>query len=299
MSEQFNILAIEDDENTFNAIKHGLSSGDYKVWRVSTGREALKLIKETYFIMVVTETHISDMDGIELISRLKKTDYRINVIALTTYSFLDSAIRALKAGAYAYLLKPINTEELQLMLQRAVQNSCLLIQAGKRKFYQDMSILDGLTGIYNHRHFHEMLNWQIAHLRRAPQSFSLFMIDIDSFKKFNDTHGHLEGDKVLHNAAQLFVSSTRENDLVFRYGGEEFSVILAATGQQLASRAGERLVEGARVHLPVTISIGLATFPDDSQAKDELITKADQALYRAKRLGKDRVCVYDEKLDRA
>ena len=162
-----------------------------------------------------------------------------------------------------------------------------------------MSILDGLTGIYNHRHFHEMLERQIAHLRRAPNSFSLLMIDIDDFKKYNDTKGHPEGDKVLHNAAQLFVNSTRDSDLVFRYGGEEFSVILAATGQQLASRAGERLVEGARVHLPVTISIGLATFPDDSQAKDELITKADQALYRAKRLGKDRVCIYDEKLDKA
>ena len=294
MSEQFNILAIEDDEKTFNAIKHGLSGGDYKVWRVSTGREALKLIKETYFILVITETHISDMDGIELISRLKKADYRINIIALTTYSFIDSAIKALKAGAYAYLLKPINTEELQLMLQRAVQNSCLLIQAGKRKFYQDMSILDGLTGIYNHRHFHEMLNWQIAHLRRAPQSFSLFMIDIDSFKKFNDTHGHLEGDKVLHNTAQLFVNSTRENDLVFRYGGEEFTIILPQTPQPQAEVAGERILREVRINLPITVSIGLAVFPDDAQVKADLIKKADTALYRAKSLGADRLCVFSK-----
>ena len=294
MINQFNVLIIEDNEETFNAIKHGLSSADYKVWRVSTGTEALKLIKETYFILVITETHISDMDGIELISRLKKTDYRINVIALTTYSFIDSAIKALKAGAYAYLLKPINTEELQLMLQRAVQNSCLLIQAGKRKFYQDMSILDGLTGIYNHRHFHEMLERQIAHLRRAPKSFSLLMIDIDDFKKYNDTKGHPEGDKVLHNAAQLFVSSTRENDLVFRYGGEEFAIILPQTPQTQAEVAAERILREVRINLPVTVSIGLATFPDDAQVKADLIKKADTALYRAKSLGADRLCVFSK-----
>ena len=161
-----------------------------------------------------------------------------------------------------------------------------------------MSILDGLTGVYNHRYFHERLDWQIDHLRRFPQAFSLFIIDIDDFKKYNDTNGHLAGDKVLHNAAQLFVDSTRDSDLVFRYGGEEFAIILPQTEQQNAKRVGERLIEMVRRQLPVTISIGLATFPEHAQTKNDLINRADKALYRAKRLGKDRICVYDERVDK-
>ncbi len=298
MERKFNILIVEDDEKTFKLLKDGLSDIDYKVWRATCGREALKLAKEIYFMVVITEIRIPDMNGIELIKRIKKIDHKINIIALTAYSFTDSAVEAMRKGAYAYLMKPLNVEEINLIVKKAIEHTCLLIQAGKRKYYQDMSILDGLTGVYNHRHFHERLDWQIDHLRRYPQVFSLFIIDIDDFKKYNDTNGHLEGDKVLHNAAQLFVDSTRDSDLTFRYGGEEFAIISPQTEQQNAKRMGERLIEIVRRQLPVTISIGLATFPENAQTKSDLINRADKALYRAKRLGKDRICVYDEEVDK-
>lgn len=298
MGKQFNLLIVEDDEKTFDVLKQGLSEADYKIWRAVSGREALKLAKEIYFMVVITEIRTADMDGIDLIRRLKKIDYKINVIALTAYSFIDSAVKALKAGAFTYLTKPLNTEEVRLIVQKAIENTCLLIQAGKRKYYQDMSILDGLTGVYNHRHFHEKLDWQIEHLRRSPQAFCLFMIDIDDFKKYNDTRGHQEGDKVLHNVAQLVVTTLRGSDLTFRYGGEEFAVILPQTTQQDAKRIAERLITAARSRLPVTVSIGIGTFPDNVQAKNDLINRADKALYRAKRLGKDRFCVFDERLDK-
>lgn len=298
MGKQFNILIVEDDEKTFDVLKQGLAEADYKIWRAVSGREALKLTKEIYFMVVITEIRIADMDGIELIRRIKKIDYKINVVALAAYSFIDSAVKALKAGAFTYLTKPLNTEEVRLIVRKAIENTCLLIQAGKRKYYQDMSILDGLTGVYNHRHFHEKLDWQIEHLRRSPQAFCLFMIDIDDFKKYNDTKGHQEGDKVLHNVAQLIVTTLRGSDLTFRYGGEEFSVILPQTTQEDAKRIAERLITAVRSRLPVTISVGISTFPDNVQAKNELINRADKALYRAKRLGKDRFCVFDERLDR-
>ncbi|MBU4140686.1 MAG: diguanylate cyclase [Candidatus Omnitrophica bacterium] len=298
MGREFNILIVEDDEKTFDVLKQGLAAADYKIWRAVSGAEALKLAKEIYFMVVITEIRTADMDGVELIRRLKKIDYKINVIALTAYSFIDSAVKALKAGAFTYLTKPLNTEEVRLIVQKAIENTCLLIQAGKRKYYQDMSILDGLTGVYNHRHFHEKLDWQIAHLRRSPQAFCLFMLDIDDFKKYNDTKGHQEGDKVLHNVAQLVVTTLRDSDLTFRYGGEEFAVILPQTTQQDAGRVAERLIAAVRSRLPVTISVGISTFPDNVQVKSDLIGRADKALYRAKRLGKDRFCVFDERLDK-
>ena len=297
MAGEFNILVVEDEDKTFGVLNEAFDKNKYKLWRVTTGREALNLAKEIHFVVVISELHIADMSGIELIKRIKKLDFRVNIIVLTVYSFADSAIKALKAGAYAYILKPLNLEELRLILKRSLESALLLIQAGKKKYYQDMSVLDGLTNVYNHRHFYEVLEWQVTHIRRLPQAFSLFIIDIDNFKGYNDTHGHVEGDKVLYSIAQLLVAATRDNDIVFRYGGEEFAIIMPQTPSQQAQHVGERLVEEARKRSPVTISVGLATFLEDAQAKDELVVSADKALYRAKRTGKDKICVYDKKLD--
>ncbi|MDD5282126.1 MAG: diguanylate cyclase [Candidatus Omnitrophica bacterium] len=296
-AREFNILVVEDDERTFKTIKDGLINPEYKLHRVTTGQEAINLAKEGYFVAIITEMQIGDMNGIELIRRLKKIDQRINIIGLTVYAFVNLAVEAMKEGVYSYLMKPINTEELNLVLRRAIENTFLLIQAGQRKYYQDIATMDGLTGVYNHRHFHEMLDWNISHLNRSPQAFSLFITDIDDFKKYNDTHGHVEGDKILHNFAQLLVSSTRDNDMVFRYGGEEFAVILSQTDQFSAQKAGERLLVIVRSRMPITMSVGLASFPLNAQIKSELVIRADKALYRAKKTGKNRLCTFDEKID--
>ncbi|MDP8297260.1 MAG: diguanylate cyclase [Candidatus Orphnella occulta] len=298
MSDEFNILVVEDDENIFKVLNKTFIGDRYKLWRVTTGKEALNLIKEIHFVAIISELHIADIDGIELIKRINKIDPRVNIIVLTAYSFANSAVKALEAGAYAYLLKPLNSEELKLILRRSIENTCLLIQVGKKKYYQDISILDGLTSVYNHRRFHEILEWQIDHMKRLPQAFSLFIIDIDNFKKYNDTHGHVEGDKVLHNVAQLLVTLTRDTDTVFRYGGEEFTVIMPQTPNQEAQIVGQRLIEGVRRQSSITISIGLSTFPDDTHVKEVLVVKADKALYRAKRLGRDQLCVYDKNMDK-
>jgi two-component system, cell cycle response regulator len=295
---EFNILVIEDNEVVFNELKTGLADTDYKLWRVSTGAEALKLAKDGYFIAIISELLLADINGIELVRRLKKISSQINILMLTTYAVSnDLAVDAMKAGAFAYLQKPLNMEEVKLVLRRAIENSILLIQAGRKDYYQDISTIDGLTGLYNHRYFHEMLDWTINHLRRFPQTFSLFMIDADHFKQYNDTNGHVAGDKALCSLARLFEQSVRDVDLVFRYGGEEFAIILAQTQVQDAEKIGRRLVDSARKKLPITISIGLAAFPTHAQEKKDLVIKTDKALYRAKETGRDRLCVFDEKVD--
>jgi len=297
MKNEYNVLIVESDEKTFKVLTDIFKKSGYKLWRAVTGKDALGLAKQVYFIAIIAEVYIPDMNGVDLVKRLKKITGKVNISVLTVYSFIDSAIKALNAGAYAYLLKPLNAEEVRLIVKRMIENTCLLIQAGRGKYYQDMSFIDGLTGVYNHRYFHEKLNQQISHIRRFPRSVSLFMIDIDYFKKYNDTYGHPEGDKVLRNAAQVFINATREEDMVFRYGGEEFAIILPGTTQYDARNVGVRLLEMVRAQLPVTISVGLAVIPGDAQEKSDLIAKADKALYRAKTLGRDRICVYDKKLD--
>lgn len=294
----FNILVVEDDKEAFNKLKQDLSDTNYKLWRAATGSEALKLAKNDYFIAIISELLLPDIDGVELVRRLRKMSEQINVILLTTYAVSnDLAVNALKEGGFAYLQKPLNIEEVKLVLRRAIEYSILLIQAGRRDYYEGISSLDGLTGVYNRRYFQEKLMWIVNHLRRFPQTFSLFMVDVDYFKKFNDTKGHVEGDKLLCSLARIFERALRETDTVFRYGGEEFAIIMEQTRYKDAEKIGNRLIESVRRRLPVTISVGLASFPTHAQTKEDLVVRADKALYRAKESGRDRLCIFDEKLD--
>jgi diguanylate cyclase (GGDEF)-like protein len=117
------------------------------------------------------------------------------------------------------------------------------------------------------------------------------MVDIDHFKVFNDTRGHPAGDELLNQLCKLFQDSVRQGDIVFRYGGEEFLIFLEHTSKQVAYSVSERIRQAVQAQMPVTVSIGISTFPDDGQDTDELINKADVALYKAKEQGRNRVCL--------
>jgi diguanylate cyclase (GGDEF)-like protein len=136
-----------------------------------------------------------------------------------------------------------------------------------------------------------MICREVQQLKKYPEKMSLLMIDIDNFKKYNDTHGHPAGDELLRKLAQLLKSSLRDVDIVFRYGGEEFVVILPKTDRKGGQIVAERLLVQVDLYLPTSISIGIAALPDDAETENELIEKADNALYEAKRTGKDRYCV--------
>jgi diguanylate cyclase (GGDEF)-like protein len=184
---------------------------------------------------------------------------------------------------------------------------------------EQQSRTDGLTGLYNHRFFQERLTAEVARAQRFEKPLTLLMIDVDNFKEFNDAFGHPQGDRLLKSLADLLLAQTRAQvDFVARYGGEEFVVLLLETGVGDAAVAAERLqdlVEGRRPAVAVaeairaatqaqtfdttsgkaggvTVSVGVATFPDHASTGDQLVANADKALYLAKRLGKNRTCVY-------
>lgn len=157
-----------------------------------------------------------------------------------------------------------------------------------------MAITDGLTGLYTHRYFQERLIEACKEYERTLKSFSLVMIDTDHFKKYNDTLGHPEGDKILKEISALIKSYTRESDLVCRYGGDEFSVILKESDKENSIRTAERIREAFqyRFHtypVKITSSIGVANFPEDATNKIELVAAADAALYRSKDGGRNQV----------
>jgi diguanylate cyclase (GGDEF)-like protein len=184
-------------------------------------------------------------------------------------------------------------EAIAIAMERALEHSKV----------KTLSVEDGLTGCYNRRKLDQDVDGEINRSRRYQKTFSLLMIDIDLFKKYNDHHGHGRGDQLLTDIATLFKNSLRNSDEVYRYGGDEFVILLPETDRkQAAVVAGklQRLVEvtpfeGEEESQPektVTISTGLATYPWDGNNRDELCKSADTRLYEAKKTGRNRVCCY-------
>ncbi|AAC06416.1 GGDEF domain-containing protein [Aquifex aeolicus] len=181
----------------------------------------------------------------------------------------------------------------------------ILIETSKEKtLYERMALTDPLTGLYNRRVFTEMAEKELAKAKRYGYNFSILMIDIDNFKKINDTYGHDVGDLVLKKISEILKRNVRGADLVARFGGEEFIVMLSNTNLNGAVKKAEqlrRMIEQTPIELPngeklrVTVSIGVSTYRGH-ESLEELIKEADQALYEAKRKGKNRVEVFRESL---
>jgi diguanylate cyclase (GGDEF)-like protein len=221
------------------------------------------------------------------------------VVVITAYASVESAVEVMKLGAYDYISKPFNVDRIRIVVDKALEKRKLLRAAGERDFYKRLSQLDGLTEVYNRRTFEELLSAEISRADRFRRPLSLLMVDLDQLKVVNDRFGHQVGDEVLKGAAWRLKRSVRNCDAVARYGGDEFAIILVETGKTDAMTTAHRLNRIMRTHTadvgghqgegdhPLTISIGVASYPTDGRARDELVRKADQALYEAKAQGGD------------
>jgi diguanylate cyclase (GGDEF)-like protein len=187
-------------------------------------------------------------------------------------------------------------EDIELVTSMASQASIVIENA---QLYTQATIranTDGLTGLYNHRHFHERLEQEIARGSRFGTMFSLIMMDIDLFKTYNDIYGHLAGDRILRKMAEHLKGSIRSIDMAFRYGGEEFTIILPETRLDDAYNVAERIRKTIETRMSskatsITISLGVASWPADGVTREEIIAFADAALYRAKQTGRNRTCL--------
>ncbi|MDH4263879.1 MAG: diguanylate cyclase [Spirochaetia bacterium] len=166
------------------------------------------------------------------------------------------------------------------------------------KRLEALAITDGLTGVYNHRYFYERYHQEYNRALRYNRHMSLFMIDIDHFKHYNDTNGHMAGDKVINRVAKILVKESRKSDIVARYGGEEFVIISPELDEEQALAFAERLREkiekfkfnneGAQPNGSITVSIGIAVFPDINKGPEDLLKRTDEAMYQAKRTGRNK-----------
>ena len=315
MEDSMRILVADDDESLRGVLAMVLEDDGYLVVTAASGEEALEFYLAEPFPLVVTDIRMGGMSGIELLQKLKEISTETEVIVITSYASVDTALTALRLGAYDYLVKPFEELELisnvvaraaekirlvhenRLLLENLMRNRDELEQ--KNRTLQDQSVRDGLTGLFNRRYLQEVLEMEASRCRRKKEAFSLVFLDIDHFKKFNDIQGHPEGDMVLKTLALLLTERLRKNDVIARYGGEEFLILLPETPKENGIYCAETIcsliagydfigTQGQSLG-QVTVSIGIATFPDDGAGVEDIVLRADEALYAAKHGGRNQV----------
>ncbi len=294
------LLIIDDEEDVRMLLRDLLEESDYEVQTARCGEDALKMIRASTYDLVVTDLRLTGMHGLEVIKEVKAIDAGIDVIVMTGYASVNSAVESMKAGAVDYITKPFNSDQIRMVVKKNIERREYQRLAQEREFYRVLSSIDGLTELYNYRYLHQYLKMELEREKRYKRQLSLVMIDIDDFKSYNDQFGHLVGDMVLKKIASIFRNATRGCDVLCRYGGEEFAIILPETSKEEAVIVCERIrksvettemVDEQRNPVgKVSVTLGLASFPADADNKDDLIDNADRALYQGKEAGKN--CIF-------
>ncbi|NMH64004.1 diguanylate cyclase [Shewanella salipaludis] len=294
-------ILIVDDQLINIKILHRLLHTDYELFMANSGEQAIALCREVRPDLLLLDIEMPDMNGYEVCLQLKSDPATAGIVVVFVTAHLDEAmeVRGFQMGAVDFIHKPVNP----VITRARVRNQLMLKRQSDQ--LRAIALTDGLTGIPNRRKFDLDYPDYWGQSRRELQPISLLLLDIDYFKRYNDTYGHQAGDECLRRVAQTIgVGANRPHDLVARYGGEEFICVLPRTDLLGAERVAQHLVQAIRsLAIPhrdsdvaehVTISVGVAScIPQADAVPETLLALADDALYRAKHKGRNRTSSMD------
>ncbi|MEY4910724.1 MAG: hypothetical protein RL761_387 [Pseudomonadota bacterium] len=297
-----NILLVDTRETSHERIKTALSE-KHRIQHVIDPALAVHAASTSAnpFELIVLSLEQDKFDGLRLISQLRSVEAtrQTPILILVDPDAQPMLLRALDMGVNDYLMRPVDRQELLARVNTQVKRWRYTEQLRRSvKASIELAITDSLTGLYNRRYLETHLTNLIEHFVNRGKSLSIFAIDVDFFKAVNDTYGHDAGDKVLQELAVRIRQHTRSIDLCCRTGGEEFVLVLPSTDMNTAEVIAERLRKSVATKpfsigngkaIPVTISIGLAGIADSADTLDRLLKRGDEALYIAKRDGRNRV----------
>lgn len=303
----YRVLIVDDnpeDLATYQRLLAQVSRNEFDVLVAATAEEALKICRQEALHCLIVDYRLPDQDGLEFLQQFTKEERlpKLPVVMLTGQGDETVAVQAMKSGAQDYLVKgKITGDGLQRAILNAIEKVALLQRIEQqRRELERLAITDGLTGLYNYRCFMERLQQEIVRVRRFSLPMAVLLLDLDYFKQVNDSYGHLFGDKVLIEVAEIIKSSLRRTDFAARYGGEEFCVLAVGAdhegGRVFANRLRARIADKPIFFeedksVQVTCSIGVAQLTDDVADARQLLKRADDALYTAKRSGRNCVAL--------
>ena len=296
------VLVIDDSEPIHRLVEARLRPEGLVVIGELCGERGIERAISEDVDLILLDVGLPDLDGFEVCRQLKEhpTTRDVPIIFLTGTTSTDSKVRGLDLGAVDYVTKPFDQVELRARVRAALRTKRL------QDLLEQQSFVDGLTGLWNRTYLDRRIESELTVARRYGRALTLVMIDIDHFKRLNDTYGHLFGDVVLQGIGDALRAFARRSDIVARYGGEEFAILLTNTTMKAAAFVSERLrssIESRAFEehdevVNITASFGLACTEDfDAERTPEnLIRAADDALYASKDAGRN--CIHIHERDR-
>ncbi|MFQ5952119.1 MAG: diguanylate cyclase [Candidatus Omnitrophota bacterium] len=285
-TEKVRILVVDDEKQVLELLERNLSRAGYQVLTVLNGDEALAAAKDERPDLILLDILMPGIDGREVKAKLNEDTSTaiIPVIFLTGMAQITDKAKGFDLGIDDYITKPCDMQELQLRVKGALN---------RRRFYEQISMTDGLTGLYNIYYFKKQFDLFFNIAKRYKKMFSVAIIDVDDFKKINDTHSHAVGDFVLKKLSSVMEETLRKPDVVTRYGGDEFTVILPESDQKQAIRAIERVkemidgkeftIEETGAKISFSISAGVAAYRKEFKNETQMFEAADADMYEEKR----------------
>jgi two-component system cell cycle response regulator len=272
------VLVADDEESVRGPLVEMLKHLGFQADSAASGKESLEKLKNKPYTFLLTDMNMPEMDGLELIGHVKNDYPNICSIAMTGYTKEYKYMDVVNAGATDFINKPFSLEELEAKVKRAI------VERDIRQELSRLSITDSLTGLFNQRHFYGRLKDEIKRSERQKQKqqLSLILLDLDNFKNFNDTHGHLAGDDLLQKVGNIINACIREGvDSGYRYGGDEFAIILIDADKDIGRAIGERIESAIEEECGISASMGYANF-EVGMTPEDFVGKADEYLFKFK-----------------
>ena len=295
ISDRGKVLLVDDDITILKLLENALTTEGYTVYICDDSASAFDLVAVTGPDVIILDIMMPEIDGYELLERIKKRpEYSdIHVIFLSSVDSINDKIKGLRLGADDYITKPFIIDEVVVRIETILRMS---------NKYRKKLFKDDLTGAYSRYYFNQRIAEEIERYKRNGTIFSIVFIDIDHYKVINDKYGHHVGDFVLKELTSCFIKNIRKCDSFYRYGGEEFVILLPDTSELKSYTVVDRLrkelaqspISVGGIDINITFSAGVAQVKDKDITVEQLISNADRAMYQAKKFGRNRVVIYDD-----